>query len=61
RLMVSVIPHTVSVTTLKDLHSGSTVNLEFDIIGKYVERLMSVRAEAPVEKKSSLEEMLRGF
>jgi riboflavin synthase len=61
RLMVSVIPHTVSVTTLKDLHSGSTVNLEFDIIGKYVERLMSVRAEAPVEKKSSLEEMLRGY
>lgn len=35
---VSVIPHTAESTTLSDKHTGSVVNLENDIIGKYVEK-----------------------
>lgn len=37
---VSVIPHTAANTTLSSKKKGDTVNLENDIIGKYVERLM---------------------
>ena len=39
-LSVSVIPHTMEVTNLGTKAVGSTVNLECDIIGKYVEKLM---------------------
>ena len=38
---VSVIPHTASETVLLDKKVGDRVNLENDIVGKYVERLMS--------------------
>lgn len=38
---VSIIPHTFSNTTLDQLKIGDRVNLETDIIGKYVERLTS--------------------
>jgi len=37
---VAVIPHTASVTTLGRLREGDPVNVEFDILAKYVERLM---------------------
>ncbi|MEW6218614.1 MAG: riboflavin synthase [Thermodesulfobacteriota bacterium] len=37
---VSIIPHTLKITTLGDRQPGDTVNLEVDIIGKYVERLL---------------------
>ncbi len=37
---LAVIPHTLSVTTLKDLRPGGRVNIETDLIGKYVERLL---------------------
>lgn len=37
---VSVIPHTASHTVLWERSPGSTVNLENDVIGKYVEKLM---------------------
>ncbi len=37
---VSIIPHTLAVTTLGDLKQGDQVNLEVDIIGKYVEKLL---------------------
>ncbi len=39
-LTVSVIPHTREVTNLRERKSGDIVNLETDIIGKYVERLL---------------------
>lgn len=39
RLMVSVIPHTWKMTTLANLNPGAAVNLEFDIVGKYIERI----------------------
>jgi riboflavin synthase len=38
---VAMIPHTAKLTTLGFKSSGDTVNLENDIIGKYVERLLS--------------------
>ncbi|QMU62901.1 MAG: riboflavin synthase [Flavobacteriaceae bacterium] len=36
---VAIIPYTLAHTTFKDLVVGSIVNLEFDVIGKYVTRL----------------------
>lgn len=40
---VNLIPHTVAVTTLKHLQAGSRVNLEIDIIARYVERMLTWR------------------
>lgn len=37
---VAIIPYTFEHTNLKQVKPGDTVNLEFDIIGKYVARLM---------------------
>lgn len=37
---VSVIPHTLAKTTLAAAAAGQKVNLEFDVIGKYIERLL---------------------
>ena len=37
---VSIIPHTQKVTSLREKKQGSIVNLECDIIGKYVEKLL---------------------
>jgi riboflavin synthase len=37
---VALIPHTLAVTTLGALTSGDTVNLEVDVLAKYVERLL---------------------
>jgi len=37
---VSIIPHTATVTTLWDKHPGDAVNLETDMIAKYVEKLL---------------------
>jgi riboflavin synthase len=43
---VSIIPHTWEVTTLSDLTAGSTVNVEGDLIGKYVRNLLQHRNAA---------------
>jgi riboflavin synthase len=40
---VALIPHTLEVTTLTDLRVGSKVNVEVDVIAKYVERLANRR------------------
>ncbi len=42
---INLIPHTVQVTTLKRLAAGSTVNLEIDLIARYVERMQAWRNE----------------
>ncbi len=39
---INLIPHTISVTTLKHLKVGGKVNLEVDLIARYVERMLSV-------------------
>lgn len=41
RFSINLIPHTVAVTTLKHLHPGARVNLEVDLIARYVERMLS--------------------
>jgi riboflavin synthase len=45
---VNLIPHTLSVTNLKDLAPGAEVNLEVDLIARYLERLLEARAESAV-------------
>lgn len=37
---VAIIPYTYEHTNLQNVRAGTTINLEFDIIGKYVARLM---------------------
>ena len=49
---VSIIPHTGEETVLLKKKAGDTVNLECDIIGKYVEKLLY--HNQPQEKKSSI-------
>jgi riboflavin synthase len=44
---VSVIPHTAKVTTLGVKNPGDGVNLETDLIGKYVERLLQESGRVP--------------
>lgn len=51
---VSIIPHTLSVTTLGGLSGGSTVNIEVDLIGKYVEKLLAVKPEGGAGAGSTL-------
>ncbi len=41
---INLIPHTISMTTLKHLVVGKQVNLEIDLIARYVERMVSVGA-----------------
>lgn len=50
RFAVSVIPHTAAVTLLGQRRMGDRVNLESDLVGKYVERLLR---PAPEEKGQS--------
>lgn len=50
---VSVIPHTGEETTLLSKKTGDKVNLECDLIGKYVEKLLGFSAKE--ESKSSLD------
>ncbi len=60
---VSIIPHTLSQTALYSKREGSTVNLETDIIGKYVEQLLrdTGRAPADAEKDKRFKELLAEF
>lgn len=41
---INLIPHTLSMTTLKNLSVGSKVNLEVDQIARYVERMLEARS-----------------
>jgi riboflavin synthase len=40
---VALVPHTLAATTLGSLRPGDEVNLEVDVLAKYVERLLSTR------------------
>jgi riboflavin synthase len=42
---VNLIPHTLVMTNLKNLRAGSRVNLEIDLIARYVERMMQAQKE----------------
>lgn len=41
RFAINLIPHTLTVTTLGDLAPGASVNIEVDLIARYVERMFS--------------------
>ena len=51
---VSIIPHTRQETILEDKKPGDRVNLENDLIGKYVERLLSFQEPKEEKKESKL-------
>ena len=42
-ISINLIPHTVEVTTLKNLKAQDWVNLEIDTIARYVERMLALR------------------
>lgn len=62
---VAVIPQTEAITTLKDKPIGGAVNLEADMLGKYVKRFVAlysgVEDEAPAAGRRGLGDMLREF
>jgi len=49
---ISIIPHTLQETILADKHPGDVVNLEGDILGKYIERLLHYPQEASGSRKT---------
>lgn len=59
---VSIIPHTGANTILLSKKAGDPVNLECDIIGKYVERLLSPPTDVKKESKITMDFLTRhGF
>ena len=53
---VSIIPHTSAETTLLNKIIGETVNLECDVISKYVEKLMGLESKKEEKNTSSITE-----
>lgn len=47
----SIIPHTASITTIGKRKIGERINIETDIIGKYVEKFMQTGSDAAEEEK----------
>jgi len=45
---VAIIPHTVKTTNLKSLRAGDPVNLEADLIAKYVEKMLRERSSSSI-------------
>jgi len=54
RFMVAVIPHTWNNTTFRNMRQGENINLEFDILGKYIEKLIKDSETNPNDKKKSI-------
>jgi riboflavin synthase len=50
RFSINLIPHTIQVTTLKHLTVGGKVNLEVDLIARYVERMLTAAGSAGATK-----------
>ncbi|HEY7652194.1 MAG TPA: riboflavin synthase [Methylomirabilota bacterium] len=48
---IMIIPHTLAATTLGSLAPGQRVNLEMDMIGKYVQRVLQAQGEPPPQAK----------
>jgi riboflavin synthase len=59
RCTIAIIPHTVEMTNLNSLKPGDPVNLEADLIAKYVEKMMAAPA---AESSITVEELVsKGF
>jgi riboflavin synthase len=46
RFTVNIIPHTQAVTTLGDLSAGQPVNIEIDVLARYLKRMEAYRGQA---------------
>jgi riboflavin synthase len=60
---VAIIPHTYEMTNLKSLRPGDPVNLETDLIAKYVEKMMAATSPTATSPGAvTVEELIRqGF
>ncbi len=58
---VAIIPYTYEHTNLRGRKSGDAVNLEADILGKYIERYLQARDEAPHSPLTVARLMEEGF
>jgi riboflavin synthase len=58
---IAVIPYTYEHTNIRDLKPGDAVNLEGDILGKYIERYLEARSSKPTTKISIAELTEQGF
>jgi len=58
---IAVIPYTYDHTNIRDRKLGDAVNLEGDILGKYVERYLDARSSKPMTKLSLAELTEQGF
>ena len=58
---IAVIPYTYEHTNIRDRRPGDAVNLEGDILGKYVERYLEARSSKPTTKISIAELTEQGF
>ncbi|WP_293443050.1 riboflavin synthase [Persephonella sp.] len=54
-ISINIIPHTIQNTNLKERKIGDKINIEFDILGKYVKRMISKG------EKDRLEDLLESF
>lgn len=55
---VSLIPHTRNVTVLSGKKAGDNVNLETDVLGKYIYKMMNPNKSAATEKSALGENFL---
>ena len=53
---VSIIPHTLSQTILNEKKPGSTVNLEADLLGKYIDHFLRRLGDSPLTEKRPAEQ-----
>ena len=51
-LVINIIPHTHQVTTIRGLHTGSKVNLEIDLMARYIERMLQAGMQIPAAPNS---------
>ena len=61
RFDVNIVPHTAQETTIRDLQMGDAVNIETDIIGKYVERMLTGWQKKLSEKSDQSSRIDAGF
>jgi len=50
---VSIIPHTLAETVLQEKSAGSTINIECDVLGKYVDHLLHYRSNGDQAKPAN--------
>ncbi len=58
---LNIVPHTLGVTTISEYRVGSAVNLEVDLIARYLERLLLGRQAAEHSSPGLTEDLLRRY